>query len=74
MGYAVSNDLNSEPFSIADCLVPGAATTHYARKIEGLSDPAPIFLPLERFIIPPGREKLHPGQVTRDRRRFTNPL
>jgi hypothetical protein len=76
MGYAVSNDLNGEPFSIADCLVPGAAITHYTRKLDGLSDPAPIFLPLERdrelhlFIIPPGREKPHPGQVTRDRRRL----
>lgn len=67
MRYAVGNDLNSEALSIADCLVRRLAIRHYARKLEGLSNPAPVVLPLELdrelhlFIIAPRSEE--PYQV-----------
>ena len=54
MGYAVSYDLNGEALRIADRFVAGLAITHYAGKLEGLRDPAPIFFPIEfdRYVQP----------------------
>jgi len=58
VGYAVSNDINREALRIADRFVAGLAIAHYAGKLEGFRDPAPIFFPIELdrqvhpFIIP----------------------
>ena len=43
----VSNYLYGQPLGIADCLIPSLAITHDTRKIEGLRDPAAIFLPIQ---------------------------
>ena len=44
MGDTVSNDLDSKALSVADCLIPGLAVTHHARKPDSFGDPAAIFL------------------------------
>jgi hypothetical protein len=46
-GLCGSNDLNGKALSIADGIIPGPAITHYARKLEDLRNPAPVFLPIK---------------------------
>ena len=44
---AVGNDFDSEALSIADRFITSSPVTHHTRKLEGISDPATVFLPIQ---------------------------
>lgn len=47
MSDAVRNGLNREALRAADRLVSSRPITHDARKLDGVGDPAPVFLPIK---------------------------
>ena len=68
MSDAIGNDLDREALGVADGFIPALAVTHYAGKLEGLRDPAPIFFPIQfdrqiHFFI------IRPSEVTVVRKR-----
>ena len=44
---SVGNDFDSEALSIADRFITSPPVTHHTRKLEGISDPATVFLPIQ---------------------------
>lgn len=46
MGDAVGNNLDRKALGV-DGFFPALAVAHYARKLDGFRDPAPIFFPIQ---------------------------
>ena len=47
VGYSIGNYLDRKAFGIADRFISSLAVTHYAGKLQSLSNPAAVFLPIQ---------------------------